>query len=611
MIALLKRVDPVYALVALVALCSYGAALGGDFVYDDLHSVRDNLALRDPSRILEYFWNPSAFSSLDNKMYRPVLLVTFALDHALGGGAVWVFKLHNLLLHAACAVTLTGLARAYGAARIGAGLAGALFAAHPLLSEAVNMVSARSELLMQFGILLALAFHERGRHEARGQAWLVAVATFLAVGAKEPGVLVPALLLLREALARDPGGCALRSRIARLVPALVVAVAYLVVRKIVLGTATAAVPALAGHGDPFSGGSRGLVAQLATMALVVPRCLFQAIVPLGISIDPQVPVRTSFADPFVISGSLGCAALVVYGWWRGRLLSRMGIGLALVCSGAWIVLPLNVMLAEHRLYGLLAGMAWVASAGLSLPGRPVRCLRVAALAAVGGFGVLAGARCLDYRDERQLWHAVLTSRPDSPRARCALGIAALTDGDLLAAREHLTRAVMVYPRLWRARRHLAMTELAMPRSESKPLTALVNAELVREQSPHDPFVRLLVAECLMAVGEVNSDSAWYVDAEKEALSCLEIAPPKGLVYIVAARARAKTGDVDGALGLLDTAIARGLSHGSVWLAKSDLLTQAGRQPEAVAILRRLLDMDPFDAIAKAAFSRLTAPSVPR
>ena len=79
--------------VAMAAVIAYAAALTGQFVYDDLHSVSGNLAVHSLANVPSYFWDPGAFSASGAQMYRPVLLSTFAVDWALGGGSPVSFKL--------------------------------------------------------------------------------------------------------------------------------------------------------------------------------------------------------------------------------------------------------------------------------------------------------------------------------------------------------------------------------------------------------------------------------------------------------------------------------------------------------------------------------------
>ena len=128
-----SRSEDRQALVVVLALAclAYSTALFGTFVYDDLHSVRDNPAIRSLLNIPAYFTDVKMFSSLENDMYRPVLLVTFALDYALAGLQAWVYKLTNVLLHAASAGLLFGIARRLGAAVVPAAIGATLFGVHP------------------------------------------------------------------------------------------------------------------------------------------------------------------------------------------------------------------------------------------------------------------------------------------------------------------------------------------------------------------------------------------------------------------------------------------------------------------------------------------------
>ena len=109
----LSRISERQAIITvLVVTClAYGTALLGTFVYDDLHSVRNNPAIRSLANIPAYFTDVEMFSSLQNDMYRPLLLTSFALNHAVGGLDAWVYKLTNILLHAANAGLLFSIAR--------------------------------------------------------------------------------------------------------------------------------------------------------------------------------------------------------------------------------------------------------------------------------------------------------------------------------------------------------------------------------------------------------------------------------------------------------------------------------------------------------------------
>jgi hypothetical protein len=82
--------------IVLVVLC-FAPLLDSPLLYDDGHAVADNQALRSLGNLPRFFVDPALFSSTGSRMYRPLVLVALAIDHALGGGAAWVFKPSNML----------------------------------------------------------------------------------------------------------------------------------------------------------------------------------------------------------------------------------------------------------------------------------------------------------------------------------------------------------------------------------------------------------------------------------------------------------------------------------------------------------------------------------
>lgn len=579
--------------VLLAGVLAYAAACLGTFVYDDLHSVRDNEALRDLDALSRFFGDADLFSALNCRMYRPVLLCTFALDHALGGGAAFVFKITSLLLHLGCALLLRSLALALGAGRVGATVGALLFVVHPLASEAVNMVSSRSEVLMLFGLLAALRSHVWCRDGIPAARIGTLLGTAIACGSKETGVMVVPLLVAIEVLipARRPR--AITDRWREIWPVLLAVGIYLLARKGVLGIATVHVPMLAAGHDPQVGHGRDLLTQLATMAVLVPRSLAQVLLPIGLSLDPEVAYVDTFLHPLPLLG-VALLALVTGLGLRGPGPVRFFTLFAWATSLPWILIPLNVPLAEHRLYGLLAGV--LLGLGSALPAaRPPARRVVLRLAGVAGlaFAPLALLRSLDYRDERILWEQVRAVRPDSVRALCGLALQEMQADRLEAARVLLEEAIARYPAHVPARQNLAEVNLRLPLEQARPWTALVMAEDLRERSPHDPLKRLLLARCATRLGEATGAAHWFDAAERHALSCLEIAVPKGLVYRTAAAAREKQGDLAAAIALLDRAVRAGLDHWSVLLHRSELLRRAGRTAEADADLFAAQRQDPF------------------
>ena len=145
------RWTAVAALIAAVCIVHL-PALGASFQFDDY-----NVVLRDP-RVQSF----DAWAASMPGM-RPLLKLSYALNHELGGG-VRGFRLLNIAIHALNAVLVLLLAARLSArhgltARPALGVAFAValvFALHPAQTEAVTYVSGRSSALVALCCLAAM-----------------------------------------------------------------------------------------------------------------------------------------------------------------------------------------------------------------------------------------------------------------------------------------------------------------------------------------------------------------------------------------------------------------------------------------------------------------------
>ena len=182
------------ASIGVLALLVYAGSLDNAFQYDDLHSIVENPHIRSLSNIPAFFYQPELFSADPrNAMYRPLVLVSYALNHALSGDSVWSYHLLNLAIHLGTSCLLYALVCQLGGTWVQALLAGLLFALHPLASEPVNYISSRSESLCAFLFLLAFLGYAHGGRKA----WGLGICAFVgALLAKSVGVVLPLVLLL-------------------------------------------------------------------------------------------------------------------------------------------------------------------------------------------------------------------------------------------------------------------------------------------------------------------------------------------------------------------------------------------------------------------------------
>jgi hypothetical protein len=161
---------PALFLLGLVLLAHLPALRAVDFHYDDGHSIVRNPHVRNLANLPRFFADPTLFGENPaHAMYRPVVLVAHAVSQYLSPDSASGFLGLNLALHGAATLLLFRVLTVLvpGGALLGA----MLFALHPLQTEVVNYVSARSESLVAVGILLAVLAFLQYRSTAR-PAWL-------------------------------------------------------------------------------------------------------------------------------------------------------------------------------------------------------------------------------------------------------------------------------------------------------------------------------------------------------------------------------------------------------------------------------------------------------
>ena len=432
-------------LIAVVGGGAFWNTLGGEFVWDDRSLVLENEYVKHRRNLPGFFLSDFSEHSADphrSGYYRPLILVSYFVDASLWGDRPAGFHATNVLFHILNSILVYGFARSMASRRASL-IAGVLFAAHPVHTEAVAWVAGRTDLICCFFGLIAFVCFARSSRSAgrRRTAWYLASLLGLGLGllSKETAIVLPLLFVAYDRYRGTEG-----RRVRYYAGAFAVAGAYLIARVLVLGQL--------GPDRAYYGGSvwTSLLTSVTILASYVG--LLLAPVRLSAMRSTTYPsIRSPFHPSFIVSavvvGSLFVAASRLVKVSRGASFGILWIVVTLL--PVLNLVPIYELIAERFLYIPSIGFCLALGIALDAMFRRKGALRVVALGLTGltvaVYLVLAMDRNADWRDEITLY---TRTAEDSPRAYMAhynLGTIYLVQGEYDRAIRALQRAVSLHP----------------------------------------------------------------------------------------------------------------------------------------------------------------------
>jgi protein O-mannosyl-transferase len=496
---------PVLALIIL-AILAYANALANGFVLDDIPIIVENPLVRSVGNIGSIFssnyWNRGgAGIAFDPTLYRPLTVVTYAIDFTLWGGNPTAFHATNVVLHAATTVLVSLVAVELLGSSAAALLAAAIFAVHPIHVEAVTGIVGRAEVLATLFFLAAFstlrrrrAFHTGATAGAGGTTLPRSIARaaggaslyLLGLFSKETAITLPALLALDDWLRRDELPSARRSA------ATMLALRYGALALAVIVYFAFRDAAVSGNGQiwpGFAGVSAG--DRILTASRVLMEYLGLFLFPRTLLADywkTEVPIATSLAEPLVLVSFLLWIGLAVTVF---RMRHRNP---ALVLSLAWffitigpvsnVLFPIGVAKAERLLYLPSVGLCIFAGWGYARAQGLIRgpwALRVAVAAVVVALTARTLVRNRDWRDNLTLAMATLEASPSSPLMNDLAAGALVRRGEPSRAIELLRTAVAQAPDMPLLRSHLGAAYYSQGRVDE----AIATYEEAIRRNPSD------------------------------------------------------------------------------------------------------------------------------
>lgn len=525
--------------------------LDNPFLHDDIHSIRDNPHISSLKNIPRFFVDPTLFSSDPYAaMYRPIVLVSLAFNHAVSGYSPWSYRLLNIIIHALNAVLLIFLVKKWKKMEfLPLVIMGAIFLLSPLSCYPVFLVSARSALFYGTFLLASLLCYESALEKISGQefwGFLVVslVAFLLGLLSNAVCVMISAFIFLRSLAWFHENQAAAAQKwkfVASLFSFAVLTTAYLFLHKSVAGTTFGE--------DYVRPVTVNIMLQLKLLYVYLKMFLYPF----------DYPLYYTFKEPSGIMEPLVLLAFCATFLWTLSALKRFFsprrfdgflMLMPLVAYFPYAAIPLNVPLAEHHFYVSLMGIA--ALIALSFQELMKEHKRVV----VACFAVICIAFSLVIIHRGRIWDSefALSSNtaklsPSNTLAWDDLGISYMNAEKYEKALWAYSHSLKLEPKNMGALYNLGTTYFYMKKYDDAVEALMKYREMMSRHKP-----------------------TYYED---------------GIIGMALVR----QGKFLEALSFLDSAILNGIQRSDIYIDKISVLVQLGRAREAVPLCKEVQSLD--------------------
>lgn len=443
-----ERSRLILAAAALVVMitAAYWNHFHNVFHFDDSHVIQSNDAIRDLSLWPRYFTDASTHSSLPtNQGYRPLLTLSFAIDHAIAGGLedtfwfhmstfVWfllqgvlMFFLFRNLMDRAVPHRLNPWAALFAVG---------LYMLHTVNAETINYISARSDVLSTVPVVAGMLIFASTDGWKRHLALLPVAAGVLI---KQPAVMFLPIMLsfvvlfdMRLSIAEALQPKQWRPLWKWAIPAALVCLGLFAFTQRMTP-------------DTWVPGGTSAFHYAITQPFVILRYFWLFFIPMGLSADTDWEPLESMADARFFIGSFFLVAMAVVilrtsrkAEWRPVTFGLLWFLFALVPTSS--IIPLSEVTNDHRMFfpyvGLTLAMVWpVARWALSrADAQPAKAssLRNTTLVIVlllygtHAFGVVQ--RNEVWHTDESLWRDVTVKSPKNGRGLMNYGLSQMRQG---------------------------------------------------------------------------------------------------------------------------------------------------------------------------------------
>lgn len=485
----------IFLIIALSQLV-YVNSLSNQFTYDDEFTIVNNYFIKSLQNISGLF-KKDYFSLSGELSYRPVVTLSYFIDYALWKLNPFGFHLTNVLLHTLNSVLFFFLLMWFSASRHILSLSsrtkisfiGALiFLCHPVLTEAVNAISYREDLLAGTFFLSSFILFIKAKRQHTFLPYLASTVCYLfGIFSKEMVITLPLCVFFSDILLMEKRGY--RRILSGYLGYILVTVLYLLVRFVFLHNPVES------HVS-YPNGS--IITNFLTMSKVLVFYIKVFFFPFNLNADYVMPYSSSISDiSFILSFLFLCLLVVIIHrlFFYSKILFFSAVWFFISLLPVLNIIPIENIMAERYLYIPIIGFCTaVSNLIVGCDGNRIRSshtlekinqwiIPALLILVLAGFSVKTIRRNKVWIDQTALWGHTAQASPQSFKAHNNLGNIYRDTGRLDEAIQEFKSALSLYDSYLDAHNNLGVTY----RKKGMLKEAIFEYQKVLQLSPRYPY----------------------------------------------------------------------------------------------------------------------------
>ena len=420
------------SLIIFVSVLLYINSLSNTFVYDDVYIITENYLIKSLGNLAKLFQKDYLLLS-GELSYRPIVTLSYFIDYAIWQLNPLGYHLTNIILHTVNVFLFYCLIKSISKKRIVSILATLLFISHPILTETVNAVCYREDILASIFFLLAficflkirVPFSEKGNSLQQTNTRFIPYYTLscisycLALFSKEMAITLPILLILFDLLhARRNKNKTLPtpSQLTRLTRWILFYGGYIVVTGFYLSIRFIA----------FKNTFKTIIvspSNFVTMTKVVASYIKLLLIPLNLNADYCVPYSQDLSLSFFLSSLFIASVIIIIIRLhrQNRYMTFFNLWFFITLLPVLGIIPIGNIMAERYLYIPIIGFC--STTGCIFANYISSRKNMPIILGIILFSMQIGVvyRNGVWRDDATLWGYTYKREPNSARACSNLG----------------------------------------------------------------------------------------------------------------------------------------------------------------------------------------------